>query len=259
MPVARICKSQVWRNNEKAPCGSKVSQSGCPNRDYHILSMKTGYCSSGWCEGTKARDWRGRPVATCRFFMTCPCECHEMLWRMAAMTETERILHDNPEYVHPERAFWLPDDDPESWHSIPREEEKTPVYQESPVPDAVPPTLVKEFTPTTTGRAARGELESWVKEQCDIWLIEGYQRKCTPVWIAEQIGLDKGIKEPSVGAIGAVFDRWVKLGFAVIEKKPTRFIQYTPDGVRLGLDRMKDQAKRRNRLAQAERRRNLIR
>lgn len=258
MPPIRTCKSQVWRENEKSPCATKF-QDRCPNREYHILSMRTGFCSSGWCEGTKAKDWRGHPVRTCEFFWTCPCECHEMLWRMAAMTGMERILHENPEYTTPKSEYWMPDDNPEDWHSYRKEDEPLPIFVDSPAPEAVPATLVKEYKPTVTGRAARGELEAWVKEQCDIWMIEGYHTRCTPAWISDQIAHDQGIKEPSVGAIGAVFERWTKLGFAVIEKKPTRFVRYTDEGIRLGLEKMKEQSKRRTRLAAAEKRRNLIR
>ena len=56
-----------------------------------------------------------------------------------------------------------------------------------------------------------------------------------------------------------MFDRWVKLGFAVIEKKPTRFVRYTDEGIKFGLDRMKERSKRKLKLVQAEKRRNLIR
>jgi hypothetical protein len=113
------------------------------------------------------------------------------------------------------------------------------------------------FGPTPTGRAAKGELEAWVDEQCRIWIIDKPGVPCTPAFLSEQIAKDQAINPPSVGAISACFERWMKLGYAVIEKKPTRFVKYTDEGVRLGLERMKHNAKQSRRLADAEHRRNL--
>jgi hypothetical protein len=107
------------------------------------------------------------------------------------------------------------------------------------------------FTPTPTGRAARGELEAWVKEQTDIWAVEEYTFPCTPQWVAEEIGYDKGITAPSVGAVDAVFKRWEALGFATIERKPTRFTKYTEDGLKLGLEGLKRRAKMQKKLQKA--------
>lgn len=126
-----------------------------------------------------------------------------------------------------------------------------PVLVESPLPDAVPATIRHTFAPTTTGRAARGELESWVKEQCDIWLVEKEEFPCTTAYLSYEIGKAQGIKPPSVGAISAVFDRWDSIKFAVVAKKPTRFVEYTPEGVTLGLEGCKDKHKRSRRLQQA--------
>lgn len=184
-----------------------------------------------------------------------------MLYVMFEMSDMERILVDKSEYKAPERTFWMPSDDPDYWKPSPSNGDSitAPVLVESPAPDAVPATLRRAFAPTATGRAARGELELWVKEACDVWIVEKYDFNCTPAWLAEEIGRAKAIKDPSVGAISAVFERWVKLGFAIIEKKPTRFLRYTEDGVRLGLEQMKARAKTKNKLVEAEKKRNLIR
>jgi hypothetical protein len=110
-------------------------------------------------------------------------------------------------------------------------------------PEIVPATIVKNFAPTPTGRAGRGELESWVHEVTDIWAVEG-GRDCTPAYVSEEIARTKGVKAPSTGAVDAVFKRWFGYGFALIGSKPTRFLAYTPKGVELGLEVMKVQAKR---------------
>lgn len=157
----------------------------------------------------------------------------------------ERIPVDKSNYHPDTHIFWMPSDDDtvpsngSSDDTLP----DTPEPLESPVAANVAPSMAHSFTATPTGRAARGQLEDWVKKQCDIWLIEGYHFPCTPVWISTEIGHDEGVEPPSVGAISAVFDRWVKLGFAVVDKKPTRFSRYTEEGLRIGLDAMKARAK----------------
>lgn len=261
MPTKK-CTAFVKNGTEKLPCGTSYTykstdSSLCPNRENHILKMKTGFCASGWCEGINPKTKSGNPAPSCQFHLTCPCKCHDMIDKMFEIAQMERIAVDKSEY-HVERTFWMPSDEPLAPLSS-SQETTTPVLVESPAPDLVPPTLRRPFAPTTSGRAAPGELESWVKDACDVWLIDEEQFPCTPVWIADEIAKTQGIKPPSVGAITAVFNRWVNLGFAVVGKKPTRFLHYTEDGVRLGLDRMKQQAKRRQRARQSEKNRGLVR
>lgn len=169
----------------------------------------------------------------------------------------KRILVDKSEY-HPERTWWMPSDEPLAPLSI-GAQVVAPTLVESPAPDIVPPSLRRPYAPTATGRAARGELESWVKDACDVWLIDQEQFPCTPAWIADEISKTQAITPPSVGAISAVFDRWSNLGFAKIEKKPTRFVYYSAEGITLGLEKMKDRAKRSKRLQHNDQKRNLIR
>jgi hypothetical protein len=174
--------------------------------------------------------------------------------QMFAMADRPREVVDNSGWHPPKGEFWMPT--PEERMAIIASSRPhapdAPVLVESPLPGAVPATIRRSFTPTATGRAARGELELWVKEQCDIWIVEQDGNLCTPVILSEEIGRAQGIKPPSVGAISAVFDRWVAIGFAVIDKKPVRFTSYTEEGIRLGLEGCKDKAKRAKRLKIAE-------
>lgn len=262
----RNCSSKVRVfDGEKvvhAKCdGQWVGDKQCPKKDQHLLPMKSGWCAQGWCEGTKATDWRGRPAPTCKMIGQCPCICHDMLTKMFAMTGAERLVIESSGYAPPHRTYWLPEDDP-----LPALDRSSnglvgtgPAIIESPAPDIVPATVTRDFRPTESGRTPKGQLELWVKEQCDIWLIDKPGFPCTPQWLSDHIAEDQGITPPSVGAISAVFDRWTNLGFAVIERKPTRFIKYTDEGIRLGLERMKQDAKRKTRLQVADDRRNLRR
>lgn len=199
-------------------------------------------------------------MQVCKFFSTCPCKCHDELDKLFVMSDRERTWVDNPEWQPEPKEFWIPSDDWGETRSLSSDElTPAPVRIESPAPDLVPATVVRTFAPTVTGRAARGELESWVKAKCDEWLIENYHTLCTPAWLAEEIAYDQGIKPPSVGAISAVFDRWVKLGFARVAKKPTRFLGYTDEGKKLGLDGLKAKAKRARDMARSEQRRGSLR
>jgi hypothetical protein len=172
--------------------------------------------------------------------------------QMFAASDMPRELVDNSEWVvKPE--FWMPT--PEERIAMHAASEaprpNAPTIVESPLPEAVPVTLRRSYTPTATGRAARGELEAWVKDHCDIWIVEADGSLCTPAYLATEIGRAQGIKEPSVGAISAVFDRWVKIGFATVLKKPTRFEGYTEQGIRIGLEGCKDKMKRSRKSAEA--------
>lgn len=254
------CKAKVRHGGKVEPCGKKylAANKVCPERDEHLHRLKTGFCYNGWHEGDNPTDWKGKPVPTCEFFVTCPCDCHTKLGKLFEMTGQERILVESSAYRPPERDFWLPSDDP---LDVPSRDDgvTVPVILESPAPDRVPATVARDFGPTPTGRAARGELEAWVKQHCDIWLIDEPGNHCTPSYLATEIAHDQGIIPPSVGAITAVFNRWADLEFAVIEKKPTRFVRYTPDGIKLGLDRMKANARMAKRRQLADDRRNLRR
>lgn len=250
----KTCKSKVRQGSKWVTCLTEYTGTFCSNKDLHILPMKTGFCSNGWCEGTKPKDWRGRPVPTCEFYLTCPCKCHDQLNKLYELSEMERMPVDNPEYVPPHRTYWMPSDEPLAPLSS-NVERAAAVVVESPAPDLVPATLRRSYEPTATGRAARGQLEAWVKNQCDIWLVEQYDFLCTPAWISEEIAKAEAINPPSVGAIGAVFDRWVKLGFAEVEKKPVRFIKYTEQGIKLGLEGLKLKAKRSLKQQRANQRR----
>lgn len=256
------CGRKVRRMGQIERCGKEylAGQGQCPITT-HLHKMKTGHCLQGWCEGSKAVDWRGNPAPTCKMMLTCPCDCHTMLDKMFAMTGHERLPMDVSGYVPPHRDYWMPSDAPD----VPLDASSddpgipTPETLEDPLERILATRTERDFGPTPTGRTAKGQLEGWVLAQCDIWVIDKPGFPCTPKWISDHIADDEGVSPPSVGAVDAVFKRWVKLGFAVIESKPTRFTGYTDEGSLVGLDVMKEKAKKSARLKQADDRRNLRR
>lgn len=225
----------------------------CPNRHEHLLKYKTGFCQNGDHEGSARKSPTGKPKKTCDWWKRCPCDCHIQFDRMFAMSGMPRQVVDNSGYSPDHGGFWMPSLE-ERARMAALSKTTGPVaprIEESPLPDAVPATIVRVFTPTASGRAAPGELELWVKQHCDIWLVEAERFPCTPAYLSEEIGRAQGIKPPSVGAITAVFQRWVKIGFAEIGAKPARFIKYTDDGVRLGLEGCKTRHKMKRKSAEA--------
>ena len=197
----------------------------------HIEEMKlpfpSGFCNSGWHEGTRAKDYKGNPAPVCKLVGTCPCSCHTELDRMFEMAGRERVIQDNPEYVPYVRTFWMPSDDPS--------------YR---MPDAAPDVVTDDrLEVTETGRARKGGLELAVQRVMLAWLenadmekrIRGFAVKdiAAAVFDAEGAALDK---PPSLGAVGAVLDRWDSYGYVLLGQKPVRIIGLTPDGKDKGLD-----------------------
>lgn len=211
----------------------------------------TGFCSIGHCEGTRPRSRSGTAMKTCERILkdvrsgrtwSCACKCHADLDRMFEMMGMERFVDQNPDYKPILPTYIMPSLDERVALSMERRAVPT-VIIESAAPEHVPATVTRVFTPTATGRAGRGQLELWVKQTCDQWVLDQPEESCTPQWISDQIAAKHEIKPPSVGAINAVFERWTKLNFALIGRKPVRFVGYTDDGVKHGLEGLKIRAK----------------
>ena len=249
--VTKTCKLTIRTiDGKREACGASYTGEKCPDPDGHLNPLKSGFCASNWCEGSKAKTWRGTPAPTCKFWERCPCTCHDAVSMMFDMAGMDRIAVDNSGYIADDGGFKRPSEAERAREIAERRARSNgaasdvPVVIESPAPGIVPPVVAHTFRPTVSGRAARGELEAQVNRVCGLWLIENYPWPCTPLWISETIGKDEGIKPPSTGAITACFNKWVEIGYAVIERKPLRFSAYTPDGIRLGLDAMKEKTKR---------------
>lgn len=214
-------------------------------------TIPTGQCYAGWHEGTKARDWRGTPVRTCEQWQTCPCECHERITNMFQVGEQERVLIENPEYHTPERTWYMPvyglDYGEGASSSVALMDSPETLKRAAPIEStAVLGAPSRAFAPTPTGRTARGELEAQVLEVVTEWIIDPYCT-CTPRFISIEIARVQKIPEPSTGAVNAVLDRWVKYGYCILERTPTRFVALTEAGKIKGLAQIKIEYKRAHR------------
>lgn len=218
----------------------------CDNYDSHMLPFTSGFCDSGWHEGDAPKDFQGGPAPSCKLWMICPCECHIKYDKMFLMSEMERQLVYNSKYVfHDTFSRPTPEERALAYARDHAPRGSEPVIVPSHAPDLVPATLVREFPPTQSGRAARGELEAWVRKSCDDWAVDKPPEFCTPLYISDDIAREQGINPPSTGAITAVLDRWSILGFARIDRKPIRFVEYTKEGISVGLETLKLRAKGR--------------
>jgi hypothetical protein len=250
--VTKKCKVLVrTESGNRETCDVEYTGEKCPQPDPHLNAFKTGFCSNGWCEGTKAKTWKGTPAPTCKFWETCPCDCHDLISKMFAMSDMERIPVDESGYVAEDGGFKrITDADRAQWAAERAARSSgmasdAPLVIESPAPGIVPPSIQRTFRPTASGRAARGELETQINQACAEWLVEQYPWPCTPLWISETIGKAAGIKPPSTGAITAALDKWQKLGYASVARKPVRFTGFTEEGIRLGLEVMKEEHRRK--------------
>jgi hypothetical protein len=180
--------------------------------------------------------------------MTCPCECHQRIDEMFKLAGMERLLANKSAYV-PERVDFNPDD------YLPKRDEPAPfdpfaVVAPIDVERPVAPASEAHTAPITerrtdTGRAAKGALEAQVWEQCVVFAKAGIP--ATPKMLSNLIADKYHIATPSTGAIGAVFDRWVKLGFAEKNNRPVQFLRFTGEGTWQELEKMKAQFKKAKR------------
>ena len=246
----------------------------------------TGFCAtinvpemSQGHEGTSPRSWNGKPMRVCTDIEHCPCECHYQIDQMYAMINQPRPEPEqSPAYLAYLREVLAEFEMPDVWESPVMDPLSSPDGTDAPPDDERPVATLPvpalggisaiittsggqtRYTPTPTGRRARGQLEFDVLFVCDEFARDVYEWEyCTPKLIAERIGIMNQTEPPSTGAINAVWDRWEKLGFAKQDKKPSRFVGFVIDGSHETLERLKNNVRKNKRLQQAEQRRGTLR
>jgi hypothetical protein len=212
-----------------------------------MAPYKSGLCGIGAHEGDNPKNRWGNSLPTCTCTsQQCACDCHKKLDQMFEMTGQPRITLNFSSYTPDKGGFVMPD-----WNEIAKERVSSringtataPRRIESADPATVPATIRRDYADTPSGRMAPGKLEDYVKEACDDWWANFPLSFCSPAWVCDWI-LDHKLveKRPSEGAVNSVFNRWEKIGFAVIARKPVRFQGYTQRGVELTLEGCKEAA-----------------
>lgn len=257
MADPRKCTSHIKDDmGRKLDCPGKIADGMCSERSRHVGKYKTGYCSTGQHEGAKPLSPSGKALKTCTYWQTCGCECHVTYDTMYQIAEMERLVVNNSGYIPDTGGFVMPTYEERIADRISSSDAPVtvPIMPEEAVPGTLPATIAHPYVSTPSGRAARGELESQVKWACDIWVVDyptppqQQARPCTPLYVSLEIGRYYGIKDPSVGAIDAVFKRWELIRFAKIARKPTRFSEYTDEGIKYTLEGMKELYKKKVRV-----------
>lgn len=211
--------------------------------------MVSGFCSVGFHEGTSPKSPSGKPCKVCTDYEGCPCDCHHRITKMCEASGITRTPYQNPQYKPYKSGIfefletYRQDAAVEllaggaSTHRVVEEKPFT-------TPDGTEVAGLRvsgrSFEPNARGRGS-GQLEDQVRQVVNRYMTGEFSELCTPKFVSLVIDPDN---PPSVGAIGAVFDRWEKMGFAIIERNPIRFMTLTVDGLTKGLEQMKEESKR---------------
>lgn len=112
----------------------------------------------------------------------------------------------------------------------------------------------KRLVKSGADRRPRGWLETDVKHITDDFVTGNIKLEdgefLTPHRVSKLVQKFDCLDEaPSTGAVAAVFERWIELGFMVANEKPFAFLDYTEEGRAQGLTAMK--AARRSAKAEA--------
>ena len=144
-------------------------------------------------------------------WLTCPCNCHVRIATMFAIAEEPRQILDNPEWVGgPQMNFIMPTR-AKVFENVALKQTEVKVIASD--HDDIPDTVVREYSTTETGRAARGSLEQNVKIACDAWIKDGEPGEADTKYVSQWIYDNLGAPSlPSRGAIDAGWKRWVDLG-----------------------------------------------
>lgn len=209
------------------------------------MTYKTGFCSNGHCEGTAPVSYTGKPMKVCVAYQICECDCHKKFNKMYEMADVPRQVHQNPNYEPvkgPDLSEYLrmSEDLPDA--ALPGGTRTTRATDK---PSTTAPGLLESartFTGTPSGYRQRGQLEAEVQQICNRGILGEFDEHLTPQLIAEMIDPDN---PPSTGAIGAVFNRWERIGYARIHRKPLYFQGLTVEGMRDGLETLKRKSGRR--------------
>ena len=108
---------------------------------------------------------------------------------------------------------------------------------------------IPTFPETESGRRRKGELEVMVDYVVKWWTViyeDGYEEipdQCTAEYIAQQCTALDG-RPTSSGAVWKILTNWRDWDYAEIAEKPNRFIFFTENGMKLGLEEIHRRIKR---------------
>lgn len=179
----------------------------------------SGHCAVGNCYGSKKTDPAGkRQLPACQWKyeyrgkkIVCTHECHNAFQEM--LDSIQEMGGD---------GFTLPPELSAAASYVATIDDRRSYIPLLSVPTLTP---AREFGPTPTGRAARGELTEKVRKVLVAWHAKFDE--LTPEIIGILIDREN---PPSVGAVHAVLRKWESMSYITIEMKPFRFGVFTELG-----------------------------
>lgn len=109
---------------------------------------------------------------------------------------------------------------------------------------------IPTFPETESGRRRKGELEVMVDYVVKAWTVfsegdcsMGIPDQCTAEYIAQECTALDG-RPTSSGAVWKVLVNWRDWDYAEVAEKPNRFVMFTENGLKLGLDEIHRRIKR---------------
>lgn len=222
----------------------------------------SGFCGIGCHEGTQPVNHNGAPLKVCVAIGSgpnakdrCSCKCHKEIDKMYESAGLPRVPQQSP--------LWKPTPSPDlSWlYEEPEGVQPASVFSGSqgtptnaePARDHGIPVEPARHDPderTPSGYRRKGQLEDSVNEVCTGYLKGKYKADENGDMTTKHIAyLIDPEEPPSPGAIQSVLQRWEKLGYAEMRRKPVGFQMLTVEGMQKGLHAMKEADKAKRRIA----------
>jgi len=198
-------------------------------------TYRSGWCSNGQHEGDKPVNFRGAPLPTCTCTSAeCACKCHKMFDEIFEISGMPRVIQEISGYVAAPSPYVLPDR-----VSLMAERAEQRARSQHRHPDDTAVIGRHVFAPTPTGIRAPKQLEYQILDVLRSWIDPTFEWVPPDVkLVAHKIGTIEG-RAPSVGAVHAVFTRWVKIEFAKYQNRPSKFLGFVGEGTPEELDALK--------------------
>lgn len=215
----------------------------------------SGFCTSKHCEGTQPVNHKGTPLKVCVAIgdgpgakNRCGCKCHKDIDKMYESAGLPRVAQQSPLWKpapSPDLSWLYEDRKSELDAFVPDRSQGTPAHVEPARDHGIPVEQPRhdDAERTPSGYRRKGQLEDSVQEVCTGYLKGEYESDGNGDMTTKHIAaLIDAENPPSPGAVQAVLERWEKLGYAEMRRKPVGFQMLTVEGMEKGLRRMQQEA-----------------
>lgn len=215
----------------------------------------SGFCTSNHCEGTQPVNHNGTPLKVCVAIgdgpgtkSRCSCKCHIEIDKMYESADLTRVAQQSPLWKpakSPDLSWLYEDRESELDSFVSKRSQATPDNVEPARDHGIPVEQPRHDATdrTPSGFRRKGQLEESVQDVCLGYLKGKYDADENGDMTTKHIGqLIDAESPPSPGAVQAVLERWEKLGYAEMRRKPVGFQMLTAEGMQKGLSAMRHEA-----------------